>query len=221
LLTKNQYAFIPKEWLYTSRMFLHNILYKIYFLSIKIKELDNMYRNFSNPQNVQGTNANRCSPPTAWEPEEPEVRNINEANEANDNTFTITIDQSASATGGTGGEGGDGGDAELGTDLQSDFLGEKQTVTRKSRSKENDENGTTVSGGDGGDGGDANATAVNVAVVIINNGGGYAPGSSYNLKTNKGTVEIKVDDNGETTVNGVKMQEQELNNGGSVLVFKN
>jgi len=79
-------------------------------------------------------------------------------------------------------------------------------------------------GGNGGDGGDAsvsNSAAVTVenVVVICCDEKGSHPGLT--LGTNNRKVNIKVDENGDTFVNGQKMDETKLEDGTKVFIFRN
>jgi len=89
-------------------------------------------------------------------------------------------------------------------------------------------------GGDGGNGGDATGgdggTATNVAevevenvVVIYPNSDGSTPLINLGVNGNnlRRNVDIKVDENGNTFVNGQKRDEQELNDGTKVFIFRN
>lgn len=92
------------------------------------------------------------------------------------------------------------------------------------------ENGTTASGGDanGGAGGSGgNATSLNYASVVVDNvviinsnvdGNGQYP--AYTIGTGNRNLEIKLDENGDTFVNGTKMDEQTLGDGTKVLIFR-
>lgn len=163
---------------------------------------------------------------------------------------TATSAGGAGGDGGDGGEGGGASQAygliavaineiEAGIEIPTvpDALGEGETALsteqikqlQKSRSHQN-EDGTTASGGDanGGAGGDGgNATSVNYAsvqvdnVVIINSnvdGNGQYP--AYTIGDGNRKLEIRLDENGETFVNGTKMDEQTLGDGTKVLIFR-
>lgn len=162
---------------------------------------------------------------------------------------TATSAGGAGGDGGDGGEGGGASqaygliavainDIEAGIDIPTvpEALGVDDTVSaeqlqqlQNSRPQQN-EDGTTVSGGDanggaGGAGGDA--TSVNYASVVVDNvviinsnvdGDGQYP--AYTIGTGNRKLEIKLDENGETFVNGTKMDEQTLGDGTKVLIFR-
>jgi hypothetical protein len=162
---------------------------------------------------------------------------------------TATSAGGAGGAGGDGGEGGDASQAngliavaineiEAGIEIPTvpEALGAEDTVSteqlqqlEKSRPQQN-EDGTTASGGDanGGAGGDGgNATSLNYASVVVDNvviinsnvdGDGQYP--AYTIGTGNRKLEIRLDENGETFVNGTKMDEQTLGDGTKVLIFR-
>ena len=84
---------------------------------------------------------------------------------------------------------------------------------------------TAGSGGDGGNGG-IGGTASNSASVQVDNMvviccDGNGPDQTIRLGMNDRKVEITVDKDGNTLVNGQKMDEQELENGTKVFIFRN
>jgi len=162
---------------------------------------------------------------------------------------TATSSGGAGGAGGNGGEGGDAAQAngliavafneveaglETSTIPMLDSLSKEEAIkTAQSQSRPQppeNENGTTASGGDanggaGGNGGDS--TALNYAsvevenVVIINSnvdGNGQYP--AYTIGAGNRNLEIKVAENGDTFVNGQKMDEQTLGDGTKVLIFR-
>ncbi len=163
---------------------------------------------------------------------------------------TATSAGGAGGAGGNGGEGGGASQAygliavaineiEAAIEIPTvpDALGEGEAALgteqikqlQQSRPQKN-EDGITASGGDanggaGGAGGDA--TSLNYASVVVDNvviinsnvdGDGQYP--AYTIGTGNRKLEIKVDENGETFVNGTKMDEQTLGDGTKVLIFR-
>lgn len=163
---------------------------------------------------------------------------------------TATSSGGAGGDGGNGGEGGGASQAygliavaineiEAGLEIPTipEALGEGEAEIgteqiqklQQSRPPQNEDE-TTASGGDanGGDGGaGGNAASVNYAsvvvdnVVIINsNVDGNRQYPAYTIGTGNRKLEIKVDENGETFVNGEKMDEKTLDDGTKVLIFR-
>jgi hypothetical protein len=162
---------------------------------------------------------------------------------------TATSAGGAGGDGGDGGEGGGASQAygliavaineiEAGLELPTvpEALGLEDTVSseqlqqlERSRPQQS-EDGTTATGGDanGGTGGaGGNATSLNYASVVVDNvviinsnvdGDGQYP--AYTIGTGNRKLEIRLDENGETFVNGAKMDEQTLGDGTKVLIFR-
>lgn len=76
-------------------------------------------------------------------------------------------------------------------------------------------------GGAGGAGGSAsNSSSISIENVLIINGD-TAQYGSYSLGTNGKKLNITVDEDGNTLVNGKKLDEEELEDGTKVLIFRN
>jgi hypothetical protein len=76
-------------------------------------------------------------------------------------------------------------------------------------------------GGRGGDGGTAtNEATVAIENVIVISCNGDGPSHALTLGTNNRKLDIEVNENGETLVNGQKMQEESLPDGTKVLIFR-
>lgn len=81
-------------------------------------------------------------------------------------------------------------------------------------------------GGSGGAGGAGGAITQSAAVavenyVIINPGNNYPGPPAIKLGVNGKQVDVTMDENGNTFVNGQKMDEQQLDNGTKVFIFRN
>lgn len=163
---------------------------------------------------------------------------------------TATSSGGAGGAGGNGGEGGDAAQAsgliavalnevEAGLDTQTipllNSLNSEEAVARTAQLQEqfkkrphDNENGTTASGGDanggaGGSGGDAssvNYASVTVENVVIINSNVNGENPGYTIGNANRNLEIKVAENGDTFVNGTKMDEQTLGDGTKVLIFR-
>lgn len=125
---------------------------------------------------------------------------------------------SASSNAG-GGSNGNGGLASDPTDLADPLDSETSTASATGGSA------TGGSGGEGGNGG-IGGTASNSASVQVDNMvviccDGKGPDQTIRLGMNDRKVEITVDKDGNTLVNGQKMDEQELENGTKVFIFRN
>lgn len=79
----------------------------------------------------------------------------------------------------------------------------------------------TSEGGRGGDGGTAsNAATVSIENVVIISCNSDTP-NGVSIGAGGRTLDIKVDENGDTFVNGEKMDEKKLSDGTKVLIFRN
>lgn len=82
--------------------------------------------------------------------------------------------------------------------------------------------GSGGAGGTGGNGGTAsNAASVQVDNMIIVCCDGKGPGTALKLGTNDRKIDVTVDRDGNTYVNGKKMDEEVLENGTKVFIFRN
>lgn len=165
-------------------------------------------------------------------------------------TTNVSISQRAEANGGNanGGNGGNAGgsaaasaasgeNASANSSALNAFVGEPR-VSSDDPEPQNDAaieeesvvsatvgsatGGNGGSGGTGGNGGAAsNSSAVQVDNMIIICCDGNGPGTAIKLGTNDRKVDITVDQDGNTFVNGKKMDEEELENGTKVFIFRN
>ncbi|MEL7647590.1 MAG: hypothetical protein AAGU76_05825 [Sedimentibacter sp.] len=199
-----------------------------------------MYKKYNNPGTL-GNSASRCATYPWCDREENEEDRINHI----DLRTTVSINQTANSTAGDGGDGGDarGGDASQATGLIAISANEIDAELEIPRSAPGvpvngetstvqplQEEPTGASGGDaaGGEGGNGgNATSSNTAtvsvdvenvVVIANSSDG--PPTAFTIGTRNRNLEIRVDENGDTFVNGKKMEEQALEDGTKVMIFK-
>jgi hypothetical protein len=153
---------------------------------------------------------------------------------------SVNIWQDGEANGGNA-NGGNGGDATSGsaaaasTESEGEDEDDQSTTPEEPASLESELSGENASaiggdatggaggaGGTGGTGGSvSNSASVSVenVVVICCDENGSAP--CLTLGTNNRKVIIKVDENGDTYVNGQKMNETELEDGTKVFIFRN
>jgi hypothetical protein len=154
---------------------------------------------------------------------------------------TVSITQSADASGGNGGAGGNGGSAASAAASGEDASASASVSISEGLSGNNlvpepaeavntlqEESAATATGGSGGDGGNGGigGAATNTASVTIDNVimiccHGKGPDSAIRLGMNERKVDITVDKDGNTLVNGKKMDEEELENGTKVFIFRN
>ena len=201
-----------------------------------------MYKKYNN-QSTLGNSAAKCATYQRCDREDnEEEENINHI----DLRTIITVNQTATSTAGDGGDGGDaeGGDAsqavgliaisanEIETELEIPTAAPGLPVNRAQNDIQplqeepaTGASGGDATGGDGGNGGDAtssNTSSVTVDVenVIVITSSTDGPPPVYTIGTRNRNLEIKVDENGDTFVNGNKMVEQALDDGTKVLIFR-
>lgn len=160
-----------------------------------------------------------------------------------DVSTNITIEQCSTATGGDGGDskalGGDAAQASGGlvnvaiNEIEADIeipinppIGDLKKEEAAVEPAQNETGGNVVGGAaasTGGEGGDAvsfNYAQVDVENIIVISSNGTGPDTAFTLGTNKRNYDIKVNKDGETFVNGQKMDEQELDDGTKVFILR-
>lgn len=198
-----------------------------------------MYKKYNNPDAL-GNSSSRCATYPWHDHEDNEEEIINHI----DLRTIVTINQTANSTAGDGGDGGDaeGGDASQASGLIAISANEIDAELEIPRSAPgvpvNGEpnaaqpledptgaSGGDATGGDGGNGGSATSSntasaTVDVENVIIIAGSSDGPPPVYTIGTRNRNLEIRVDENGDTFVNGKKMEEQALEDGTKIMIFK-
>lgn len=217
------------------------------FFGIFLKESDDMYKNFNNTCDTGGIVGRWCCPdPCNENTERKNTVNINNNISINQ---TANAQGGSGGEGGNATNGdATGGSAAAASgliavaanvvepnieiplldDLRTSRPDEKSDALANGSGTSASGGSATIgsaaggAGGSGGNGGTATnsvTVAIDNIIIISNNSDG--PGSEYKIGMQDRTLDFKVDENGDTYVNGKRMDSDELDDGTKVYIFKN